>query len=372
MAQASIQEPTERPGPPLRGLGFPLAMWAASRAVIGLVMLGIAPWVAAPPGGTAPELGWEVLAPWDGGWYLRIAAEGYDYAPDGRQHSIAFFPLYPLLIRAGIALGLPGAAAGTLISHLAMLGALCLLFGWVRDRHGPSAARWACAVAAWFPMALFGSLVYAEGLFLLLSIGALRAYEQGRYGWAAACGALAAATRVTGVVLAPAMAWAAWRERKPAAAWVAAGLTTVGLGAFCAYGAWRFGDPLAFLHAQQGWRAGLGFDAQGWWALWKSPATWGEAIPKTAIVFGAAALLWRLRSELGRLQTAYGLLAVALVVASGSTTSVDRYVYAIAPAAIALGLVLARHPRWGGAALFAMAVMLVSAALRIARGMWVA
>lgn len=35
---------------------------------------------------------------WDSEWYARIAQEGYSYQP-GQQSPVAFFPLYPLVIR---------------------------------------------------------------------------------------------------------------------------------------------------------------------------------------------------------------------------------------------------------------------------------
>ena len=41
----------------------------------------------------------EVFAAWDSGWYFDIASRGYYFNADG-QSSIAFFPLYPLLMRA--------------------------------------------------------------------------------------------------------------------------------------------------------------------------------------------------------------------------------------------------------------------------------
>ena len=41
----------------------------------------------------------EVFAAWDSGWYWDIAARGYYFRPDG-QSSVAFFPLYPMLMRA--------------------------------------------------------------------------------------------------------------------------------------------------------------------------------------------------------------------------------------------------------------------------------
>ena len=41
----------------------------------------------------------EVFAAWDSGWYFDIARQGYYFNPNG-ESSIAFFPLYPLLMRA--------------------------------------------------------------------------------------------------------------------------------------------------------------------------------------------------------------------------------------------------------------------------------
>src|SRR3954467_15005723 len=36
---------------------------------------------------------------WDAGWYYSIAKSGYKFAPDQRSNT-AFFPVYPMLIRA--------------------------------------------------------------------------------------------------------------------------------------------------------------------------------------------------------------------------------------------------------------------------------
>src|ERR687897_120185 len=68
------------------------------------------------------------LARWDSVWYLRVADSGYgDSAPRA-----AFFPLYPLLVRAvATPLGASNAAllvAAYLVSLAAFLGALVVLF----------------------------------------------------------------------------------------------------------------------------------------------------------------------------------------------------------------------------------------------------
>ncbi|MDQ3488331.1 MAG: hypothetical protein M3468_11435 [Acidobacteriota bacterium] len=41
----------------------------------------------------------QIFAGWDSGWYFDIARRGYYFDPEG-QSSIAFFPLYPLLMGA--------------------------------------------------------------------------------------------------------------------------------------------------------------------------------------------------------------------------------------------------------------------------------
>ncbi|MGO8744660.1 MAG: mannosyltransferase family protein, partial [Thermoguttaceae bacterium] len=58
----------------------------------------------------------EATTRWDAQWYLRIAAEGYFYTPEA-ESSVAFFPVYPLLVRGVYRLtGLPASVAGLLVS----------------------------------------------------------------------------------------------------------------------------------------------------------------------------------------------------------------------------------------------------------------
>ncbi|BAY46803.1 hypothetical protein SAMD00079811_44180 [Scytonema sp. HK-05] len=110
---------------------------------------------------------------WDGRWYRKIATVGYDYANDGQQHSIAFFPLFRLIVCRIMMLGLPFEVVGTLVNNLAFLGALLLLYRWAEERYGISAAKWATAVMAWCPFSLFGTMIYGFcSLALIVSSGA--------------------------------------------------------------------------------------------------------------------------------------------------------------------------------------------------------
>src|ERR1019366_4115320 len=63
------------------------------------------------------------------------------------------------------------------------------------------AARLAVMLTAFAPMAFYLSAVYSESLYLALSVGVFWSARNGRWAWVGILGALAAATRNTGVVL---------------------------------------------------------------------------------------------------------------------------------------------------------------------------
>lgn len=411
----------------VNGLIFAPAMWLISRLVIAAVMLLIAPLLPAPPGGIAPTVSLDVFYRWDSLLYDQIATSGYEYANDGKGHNVAFFPLFPLVIRGVMTLGLPFKVAGILVNNLAFLGALLVLYCWVEERHGKSAARWATAVLAWCPLSLFGTVIYSEGLYLLFSTAALRAFDKHQYPWVALWGAIATATRPTGMALIPAFVIAAWKERRGAIAYAAGLAAGGGLLLFSLYCAIHFGDPKAFIEAQRGWRPSLGFYWQGWlkmlmqisvgtanwkygsikdplhpllfgiivslgYLLWRFRTKlgsakvdygfwalilflWllaGDAFINVTIVLGGGYLLWRLRTQLSLVAVIYGFCGLGLIMVSGGNWSLSRIAYGIVSLAIALGVLLARYPRWGYATMGFFAILLVCFALRFAQQLWIA
>src|SRR5919206_533320 len=77
------------------------------------------------------------FARWDSVWYLAIANDGY---PAGDPRRAAFFPLYPLLVRAAkLFVGSP-IVAGTAVSLLCFGVALVLLHRLTELELGPAAA----------------------------------------------------------------------------------------------------------------------------------------------------------------------------------------------------------------------------------------
>lgn len=163
-------------------------------------------------GGGLGWIGQRLLAPaarWDASWYVLIAQHGYSAGsgPAGTARA-AFFPLYPLLVGMVGTTGLPLVVAGIAVSLAAAAAALyglhrltALELSGTGPARAREAARLAVLATALFPMAFFLSAVYSESIYLALSIGTFWFARRGRWAWAAALGALAAATRSTGILL---------------------------------------------------------------------------------------------------------------------------------------------------------------------------
>jgi hypothetical protein len=170
------------------------------------------------------------FARWDSTWYLAIADDGYQ--PDPAR--TAFFPLYPVLVRAGgWVLGSP-IAAGVVISVLCLAAALVLVHRLTALELDVPAADATVWLIALFPMSFFFSAVYSEALYLLLSVGAVYAARTDRWAWAGAAGALAALTRSAGIVLLVPLVLLWWRsQRRPGdLAWVLG--VPLGVVGYCA------------------------------------------------------------------------------------------------------------------------------------------
>ncbi len=208
----------------------------------------------------------EIFAAWDSGWYFDIARRGYYFNPAG-QSSIAFFPLYPLLMRV-LAAPFGGSEraiwiAGVAISMAAFVAALLVLHRFSERVLGDrEAARRVILYVTVFPFSLFFTRVYTESLFFLLSVLAIASAYDGRWWWAGLAGALAALTRSNGILVALPLACLAVRDRPGVRALAsragAIALVPVGLGLYCAYVYMLTGNPLAWLDAQHYWFYSVG------------------------------------------------------------------------------------------------------------------
>ncbi len=156
---------------------------------------------------------WDAFARWDSGWYYQIADRGYSYAPGGRS-TIAWFPVYPMLMRHVGRLFGPGRSAiyigGVVVSWLAFTLATIALYHLARLDVPKRAAERAVVLTAVFPFAFFFGAVYSEPVFLAATVAAFYFFRTRRWVVGGLCGAVATATRVNGILMLPALAWVVW------------------------------------------------------------------------------------------------------------------------------------------------------------------
>ncbi len=229
----------------------PLGIFAASRIVVLAAM-----WLGTQ---LRPELSMaDVTSTWDGGWYLQAAEAGYpDAVPDGGS-TIAFFPLYPALVRLVDTIsGVGSIAAGLVVATISAFAAAVVLWHLARHLWGDDVADRSLLLFAFFPGSFVLSMVYAEATMLLLAGGCLLALVTRRWLVAGLLAGLATASRPNAIALIGACAWAAGvaiHQRREWRALVAPVLAPVGILGFFAFLWARTGEVTAWFDAQRaGW-----------------------------------------------------------------------------------------------------------------------
>ena len=318
---------------------------------------------------------------WDAGWYVNIATNGYSYRP-GAQSAVAYFPLYPLLIRAGTSLGGNPFAWGIAVTWLCGLSAATCLLAWAKERSGLETARRALWVFLTWPYAfiLFGA-VYSDALFVALSLGSFLALERRRVWTATALGALAMACRVVGLAVALGLFVREMElrraEGKPLSIRDAIPLLSgLGLAAYQSFLGYRFGDALAFLHAQTGWQQAPGFRTWLKLSYFKSfsqPVMAGWLSLHAALGILLLVLAVRGRRQLGWGYTTYVVCVLAIPLAGTKDfMSMGRYAIAAFPSFLLLEVGLQRHPKLRTAWRVVSTGLLIFATRQFAVGRYVA
>lgn len=286
---------------------------------------------------------------WDSEFYLAISIEGYDSfnirrvngivtqdqtlaefwpfgLPESAAHgaplsmSLAFFPGYPLTMRAASAplslLGMNPIAtaslAGVVISALGALAGMLALYELAKENLDKDGGLRAAFYLIVFPSGFFLLQIYTEGLFVGLAFWALVLMRRGQLQSAALLVLAATFTRALGLTLMAPLAYAWWQAaewkqvKRKKTRWAAVGRALILLSPVIAFGIWKLSFyGLAFSVVEDVWFGrgllDLGKTYYNWkvlletvmagapWAADSSQAVVYSAIELLALIFGFVA-----------------------------------------------------------------------------------
>ena len=225
-----------------RGGLITVQAWIASRGLIALVALLLAVFTQR-----------DVLAMvnnWDAVHFAELAQHGYGYDPDGKL--MAFFPGLPLMLRAGLIIGIPTQISGMIIAGIGSAFAAAALY----RLGGP----WAAVIWLFAPTAVFTTVGYTEAAFCAFAFWAWERARSDRWLAAALLTACACTVRVSGLFLVGALFIMIITTRK--ISWTPrlrrTGLLLIPIGVLAAYA--------IYLHSLSGsWTAWYDAQVTGWY-----------------------------------------------------------------------------------------------------------
>jgi hypothetical protein len=291
------------------------------------------------------------LLVWDGTWYARIARVGYEALP---HEALRFFPLVPVLARAGAALT-PFTTGAVLvaISNASALAVGVSLFALVRlESRDEALARRAVWLVALAPPAYVFVLGYTEATATLLAVLVFLGLRTRRWAWAAVAGFLAGLVRPVGALLVVPAAIEALRDVRSARSGermlrlVAALAPVAGAGAYLAWVQAQFGDWWLPIRVQQ--RAGLrgrftnplSTFADAARSLFDgADATTGLHLPWVIVLVVLVVVAFR------RWPVSYGAFALTMLivgVSSSTLNSIERYALSAFPFVLAAASLTSR------------------------------
>lgn len=293
----------------------------------------------------------QVLTSWDGRWYLELVRRGY---PDSIPPNItyeqlearaAFFPVYPMLVRAVDAV-MPGGDTFAALATNFVLGAVSVvLVGLLARRFfGVSVAARAMTLYAVFPGSFVLSFAYSEAVLIVLAAACLIMLHDRRWVLAGLTAALATGARPNGVALVAACAVASFLAVRRSRDWwslVAVALSPLGFIGFQWYVDSRAGERGAWFRVQrEAWSEGTSFGATAVTNTFEfitgplsSPTDALTAMSMAALIFGIYCA-WRVR--LDWVPAAYCAVVIGLMLIPETVTARPRFLLTAFPLFIAV------------------------------------
>lgn len=286
---------------------------------------------------------WDVQLVWDrfdSHWYQKLASQGYPQRifTDYIQETWGFMPLYSICIKfLSALLGSSLFVTGVIFSNCCTLAALYFTYKLVQQKFGTGLQTITLLLIC--AGSFYLSIVYSEGLFVLLTTLVFYLCHKHRYGWALIIAGLASVTRIQGCLLfaIPTIEILSnnWRNSYK---YIPAGLVSVlPMAALMFYLNTTCGQPLAFLNIQHAWGSANLYPLQGLLSLFDSN-TPNSSIINTlfwVMILGIVLSCYR------KLPLSYVVFSVLYFLLSTSNEMVygtTRYMLGILPLFVAVSL----------------------------------
>lgn len=342
------------------------------------------------------------FANFDGVHYLTIAKQGY-FA----QFTQAFFPVYPLLIHvvswmlhdkfmilSGILI--------SFVSFILLVYVFKLLFMMDYPKEKNALNR-VILLLLLFPTSFYFASLYTESFFLFLTLAAFYNARKGKWIWAAVCGAVASATRITGIVLllplllewhittahVKEITLQGFMKRSNIKKFLRSMIRSpilyivpLGLCAYMIYLQFAFHDALYFWHAQPVFGAerssGIVFPLQVVWRYlkimatvpWSQSSYWVAFWELGALIVATSLLIWGHLKKIRFSYLVFGWLVLLTPILTGTLSSLPRYILLIFPLYMVLGKI---KNRWIFLSIiFGSSLLLIYFTSRFVQGLWVA
>jgi hypothetical protein len=285
---------------------------------------------------------------WDSLHYMSIVSNGY-VSQGENQVNIVFFPLYPFLTKLITFNSSFTNLSALLTSNVSSIIAAVYLFKLTKLDFNTDTAKRAVLYMFIFPTAFFLSAIYPEGLFLALTIASFYYARTDKWPLAGSLSLFAALTRIGGIILFPTLLLEylhkkQWKPKKIDLNifWIT--LSLVGFLIYLNINNQVLGNPLSFMNIErtnwhQIFNPLLGFqDALHRSILGGFPQ---NVYGSVQILFAVLALMAVIACFLLRFRLSYNvymLLTWLLCVSTSFWNSIPRYVIAMFPMFVLLGI----------------------------------
>ena len=279
---------------------------------------------------------------WDSFWYLDIVHNGYYLKTDNTLSDVAFFPLYPTLIKiVGTILMGNFVLAGWVLSMGFLLGACTYFYKFMKEFHPKLDPELPILLMLVFPTAFFFNIVYTESMFLFLTLTTFFYAFKKQFWLAAVFAFFASLTHSNGVFLALPILWKIWESF----GWKSIFTTkilpiflpAIAMASFFAYSAVKFHDLLLFFKLESAWGRSFKLNMDHF-QFFSHPSIINFAIDLFFIILiiTVIGLVWK---KLSPLYAIFMSLTVLAALTSGTLMSIGRYSLVLFPMFILLSSV---------------------------------